>query len=258
MSTFLFDEIIFGPVKSRRLGASLGINLLPAGGKFCNFNCIYCECGWSSESGRNIRLPSRDDIRNRLESRLIQIKTEKSPIDRITFAGNGEPTIHPEFPGIIADTVAIRNKIFPEVEIAVLSNGSTLDKPAIFRALDSIEMNILKLDSADDQTVRLINQPPPGYRVAQVIEGMKRFEGRFILQTLFVKGLFGGIPVDNSTDGEVENWLKVVKDVNPQLVMIYTIDRDTPVETLQKTAPPRLDAIAARVRELGIPVQVSY
>ena len=258
MATFLFDEIIFGPVKSRRLGASLGINLLPANGKSCNFNCIYCECGWSQGSDLKTALPSREDIRNRLQERLIQIRDDETPLDRITFAGNGEPTIHPDFPGIIADSIGIRDRIVPGVKIAVLSNASNLDNPEIFDALGSIEMNILKLDSVNDQTVKLLNQPPPGYRVHRVIEGMMRYRGRFILQTLFVKGMFGGRQVDNSSEEEVKNWLETVNRVRPEMVMIYTIARDTPVRTLQKTEPDILDAIAGKVRKLGIPVQVSY
>lgn len=258
MATFLFDDIIFGPVKSRRLGASLGINLLPTTGKFCNFNCIYCECGWSSGSGLKIRLPSREEIRNRLEEKLLQIRDSRTPLDRITFAGNGEPTIHPDFPGIIADTIGIRDRIAPGIKIAVLSNASQLANPEIFDALGRIEMNILKLDSANEQTVKLINQPSPGYRVDRVIEGMTRYRGRFILQTLFLKGEFKGILVDNTEEEEVKNWLEVIKTVRPEMVMIYTIARDAPIQTLQKIKPEILDKIAGEVRKLGIPVQVSY
>ncbi len=258
MSTFLFDDIIFGPVKSRRLGASLGINLLPVSGKFCNFNCIYCECGWSTASEQKNRLPSREEIRIRLEKRLIQISKDHSPLDRITFAGNGEPTIHPEFTGIIDDTVEIRNRLAPGVKIAVLSNASRLDKPEIFEALGRVDQNILKLDSVNEQTVKLLNQPPPGYSIDRVIDGLMRYQGRFILQTLFVKGEFEGIQVDNSDEGEVKNWLEMVKKVKPEMVMIYTIARDTPIDTLQKIEPEILDGIAARIRKLGIPVQVSY
>jgi len=258
MATFLFDDIIFGPVKSRRLGASLGINLLPTNGKFCNFNCIYCECGWSSGSDLKIRLPSREEIRNRLEEKLLQIHDNRTPLDRITFAGNGEPTMHPDFPGIISDTIGIRNRIAPGVKIAVLSNASRLDNPEIFDALGRIEMNILKLDSANEQTVKLMNQPPAGYRVDRVIEGMIRYEGRFILQTLFLKGEFKGILVDNTKEEEVKSWLEVVKNVRPEMVMIYTIARETPIQTIQKIKPEILDKIAGEVRKLGIPVQVSY
>lgn len=258
MATFLFDDIIFGPVKSRRLGASLGINLLPASGKFCNFNCIYCECGWNSGSDQKKRLPSRQVIGDRLEEKLRHIRDLGTPLDRITFAGNGEPTIHPAFPGIIADTIAIRDRIVPGVKIAVLSNASHLDDPDIFEALGKIEMNILKLDSANEQTVKLINQPPPGYSVDRVIAGMIRYHGRFILQTLFVKGEFNGILVDNAGEEEVRDWLEVVKMVRPEMVMIYTIARGTPTPTLHKTKPETLDKIAGQVGKLGFPVQVSY
>lgn len=258
MATFLFDDIIFGPVKSRRLGASLGINLLPISGKFCNFNCIYCECGWSGESGQGTKLPSREDIRSHLEKKLIEIRKEGAPLDKITFAGNGEPTIHPEFIGIIADTIAIRDRIVPGVKIAVLSNASRLDKPEIFAALGQIDMNILKLDSAFERTVKLINHPPAGYSVDRVIDGMIRYNGRFILQTLFLRGAFEGEQVNNSSEEEVSAWLEVVKRVRPEMVMIYTIARDTPIDTIQKIDPEILDKIAGKVKRLGIPVQVSY
>jgi wyosine [tRNA(Phe)-imidazoG37] synthetase (radical SAM superfamily) len=258
MATFLFDDIIFGPVKSRRLGASLGINLLPTSGKFCNFNCIYCECGWSSPADPKTKLPRREEIRNRLEERILQIKADGSPFDRITFAGNGEPTIHPDFVGIIADTLEIRNRLVPGVKIAVLSNATQIDRPEIFEALGRIDQNILKLDSANEQTVRLINQPPAGYNISRVIDGMMRYHGHFILQTLFISGEFGGIPLNNASDEEVKAWLTVVEQVRPELVMIYTIARDTPVNTLQKIEPEVLDRIAGKVRDLGISVQVSY
>jgi len=257
MSTFLFDEIIFGPVKSRRLGASLGINLLPVSAKCCNFNCIYCECGWTGE-GIGSSLPKREEIRLRLENKLRQIIDEKGPLDRITFAGNGEPTLHPEFGGIIDDTVHLRNQYFPDVKIAVLSNATRLDHPEVFRALGRVDMNILKLDSARDATVQLLNHPPAGYKVQKVIEGMKRFNGRFILQTMFVKGSYGEQVIDNTTGEELKDWIKVVKAVRPSQVMIYTIDRDTPVETLRKADAATLDDIALMIRKLGYEVQVSY
>lgn len=258
MTTFLFDDIVFGPVKSRRLGASLGINLLPVGSKCCNFNCIYCECGWTGEGASGARLPARSEIRERLENKLKQIRDENGLLDRITFAGNGEPTIHPDFPGIIDDTVYLRNQYFRDVKIAVLSNASNLDDPEVFRALVRVDMNILKLDSSRDETVRLMNQPPANYRVQKVIDGMIRFNGRFILQTLFIRGTIHGQPVDNTTEEEVKGWLRVVKKIKPSLVMIYTIERDTPVDTLFKAPQEVLDSIAMRTRKLGFAVQVSY
>jgi len=258
MTTFLFDDIVFGPVRSRRLGASLGINLLPVSSKCCNFNCIYCECGWTGEGATGSVLPARNEIRERLENKLKQIRDENGLLDRITFAGNGEPTIHPDFPGIIDDTVYLRNQYFRDVKIAVLSNASRLDDPEVFRALVRVDMNILKLDSSRDETVRLLNQPPANYKVQKVIDGMIQFNGRFILQTLFIRGTINGRTVDNTTEEEVKGWLGVVKKIKPSLVMIYTIERDTPVDTLTKAPREILDSIAMRTRKMGFAVQVSY
>ncbi len=258
MTTFLFDDIIFGPVQSRRLGASLGINLLPVTAKCCNFNCIYCECGWSGETGQKPVLPRRPEISQRLENKLRQLREEKAPLDRITFAGNGEPTIHPDFAGIIDDTLYLRNQYFPDVTVAVLSNASRLDDPEVFRALVRVDMNILKLDSYRDETVKLLNRPPEGYRVQKVTDNMKRFNGRFILQTMFVQGTLEDKVVDNTTEEEVKGWLGMVKATKPKQVMIYTIERDTPLDTLRKVSPETLDEIAVRVRGLGFDVQVSY
>ena len=245
-------------MKSRRLGASLGINLLPASTKCCTFNCIYCECGWTGGAVARSKLPTREEIRTRLEHKFRQIRDEKALLDRITFAGNGEPTVHPDFAGIIEDTVYLRNQCFPDVGIAVLSNASRLDDPNVFYALGRVDMNILKLDSSRDETVRLINQPPTGYRVQKVIDGMIRFNGRFILQTMFIRGTIAGKIVDNTTEEEVRGWLSVVRKVKPSLVMVYTFERDTPVNTLEKAPAETLDAIAGQVRKLGFPVQVSY
>lgn len=259
MATFLFDEIIFGPVKSRRLGASLGINLLPKSSKYCNFNCIYCECGWSeNSSGASIKLPDRNEVRTHLESRLVQMKENGELPETITFAGNGEPTLHPEFAGIIHDTIELRDSYAPATDIAVLSNSTMLSKAEVLEAMKKIEQPILKLDSLNDETVRLINQPPQGYRVSHVMEKLKLLKGNFILQTLFVQGSFQNQPVNNATDEEVTNWLRAVEELKPKLVMVYTIARDTPIQTLKKIEQEKLDAIAERVRELGIDVQVSY
>jgi wyosine [tRNA(Phe)-imidazoG37] synthetase (radical SAM superfamily) len=257
MSTFLFDDIIFGPVRSRRLGASLGINLLPVNRKLCNFNCIYCECGFSAPESAASRLPAREEIRERLEMKLLEIKEVNGPLDMITFAGNGEPTLHPGFAGIIDDTISLRDRHATGIPIAVLSNGSRIDRPEIFQALGKIEKNILKLDSAFEETVRLINRPPVDYAIEKVIDGMIRYEGRFILQTLFLRGEFQGQEVDNATPEEIAAWLKVVERVKPSQVMIYTIARDTPVATLCKVPAGKLKAIARQVEQLGIAAQVS-
>lgn len=259
MSTFLFDKIIFGPVRSRRLGKSLGINLLPASRKVCNFNCIYCECGWTHdvrEPGRY--LPEREEVRNALENRLSALKDQNDPPDTITFAGNGEPTLHPAFPGIIDDTIGLRDKYFPGVKVAVLSNSSTITIPGIKEALMKVDMNILKLDSGFDLTVRVHNQPRVNIKVAELIENLRKFNGQLIIQTLFLRGLYNGKIIDNTTSEEVDAWLKAIAIIKPAEVMIYTISRDTPGgNSLHKIPASRLEQIAAQVRKLGIVTRVS-
>jgi wyosine [tRNA(Phe)-imidazoG37] synthetase (radical SAM superfamily) len=259
MGTFLFDKIIFGPVKSRRLGVSLGINLLPGRKKVCNFNCIYCECGWSQpvekEGGY---LPQRQEVYEALASRLQEMKVKNQKPDVITFAGNGEPTLHPDFRGIIDDCIKLRNKFFPETKIAVLSNSTTITNPAIKDALLKVDMNILKLDSAFELTIKTHNQPRVDVKVDELIENLKKFNGQLIIQTLFLRGRFNGIPIDNSTEKEVDAWLRAIEKIRPSEVMIYTISRDTPDgNLLHKVPAEELKEIARKVEKLGIPTQIS-
>jgi wyosine [tRNA(Phe)-imidazoG37] synthetase (radical SAM superfamily) len=259
MSTFLFNEIIFGPVQSRRLGVSLGVNLLPVDVKVCSFDCIYCECGFTPKTyHEKPELPSRENVRFPLEVKLRELAASSQVPDVITFAGNGEPTLHPEFPGIIDDTIFLRDKWAPQARIAVLSNATMLHKPAVFEALLRVEENIQKLDSAFEETVKLLDCPRGIFNLSKVVDQLVRFKGKVIVQTLFVKGSFKGIIVDNSTDAEVAEWLELIKKISPQQVMIYTIARDTPVNTLEKVPPATLDAIAEKVKMAGFRVQVSY
>lgn len=259
MATFLFDEIIFGPVRSRRLGVSLGINLLPLNRKICNFNCIYCECGWTSDyGGKPSNLPSRSEVRSSLENKLAEMKENNQAPDVITYAGNGEPTLHPEFPGIIDDSIALRNKYFPKARIAVLSNSTTLEKPEIRKALLKVDQNILKLDSAFDSTINLHNQPNRKIIAADLIEQLKKFEGKLVIQTLFLRGEFRGSRIDNTTPEELKEWLNALSAIRPQEVMIYTISRDTPEGgKLEKVSLKELKEIAEKVAALGIKTQVS-
>ncbi len=259
MPTFLFDEIIFGPVRSRRLGNSLGINLLPTHAKYCNFNCLYCECGLTARGyGKHSReLPARAVIRQQLEASLRAFREKQQPIDAITFAGNGEPTMHPDFPGIIDDTLALRDRFFPKAAIAVLSNATLIGRNAIREALLKVDHNILKLDSAMEETVRRINCPIGEFSMEQLVTNLSAFTSKLTIQTLFVKGNYQGATFDNSSDEEVAAWLKLIARLKPELVMVYTIARDTPVETLQKVTPERLEEIAGGVRKLGIQVSVS-
>jgi len=257
MATFLFDKIIFGPVQSRRLGTSLGINLLPENNKVCNFNCIYCECGLTRSAGPGRSdFPERKVIREKLRDRLTEMADKNEPLTTITFAGNGEPTMHPDFAGIIDDTIRLRNAVFPEVDIAVLSNATLINKPEVRNALLRVEQNILKLDSAIPETVKLINRPLTAFSLEQTIDHLKHFKRDMIIQTLFFRGTIRNKVVDNATPVELSAWLKAVLEIDPEMVMIYTIARDTPFDTLHKIGFEELAAIADRVRKAGIQVQI--
>jgi wyosine [tRNA(Phe)-imidazoG37] synthetase (radical SAM superfamily) len=259
MGTFLFDKIIFGPVRSRRLGVSLGINLLPGVKKVCNFNCIYCECGWSQPvEKKGGYLPRREEVSEILASRLQEMKVRNESPDVITFAGNGEPTLHPEFSSIIDDSIMLRNQFFPKAKIAVLSNATTITNPAIKDALLKVDMNILKLDSAFDDTIRIHNQPRSELKAGELIENLRKFNGKLIIQTLFLRGRFNGKLIDNTTPEEINAWLIALERIMPSSVMIYTISRDTPEGGfLQKVPAEELKHIASRVEKLGIQTQVS-
>lgn len=258
MATFLFDQIIFGPVRSRRLGVSLGINLLPTDSKVCSFDCIYCECGWTPKHReKKAVLPIRDDVRERLVEKLTQMAENGELPDVITFAGNGEPTLHPDFAGIIDDTIALRNQICPKARIAVLSNATMLHKTSVIGALLKVDDNIQKLDSAFEETIRKIDCPNSGFKLDDVVNNLKSFGGRVTIQTLFLKGKFKDEIIDNTTEQELSAWLSLVAQIAPRQVMIYTIDRDTPAAGLEKAKVEELQQIAQRVREMGIEVQVS-
>jgi wyosine [tRNA(Phe)-imidazoG37] synthetase (radical SAM superfamily) len=256
--TALFSDVIFGPVRSRRLGLSLGVNLLPVSAKLCNFECIYCECGWkNNHPGASARFNSREDVRRLLEKKLREMSAAGECPDVITFAGNGEPTTHPEFETIIDDTLRLRDGICPTAKVSVLSNATMIGRESVRRALERVDNNILKLDSAHDETVQLINGPQGAYPVARTVENMKRFEGRLVIQTMFLRGEYNGRTVDNTVEKEVAAWLKLIARIAPRQVMIYTIDRDTPAPNLEKVPLEELRAIAARVEALGIPTSVA-
>lgn len=258
MSTILFDEIAFGPIHSRRLGISLGMNLLPYDGKVCSFDCIYCECGYNKDFRTKTPLPSRENVKLALEYKLKQLEKENITPDVITFAGNGEPTLHPHFAEIIDDTIRLRDKYVPKAKISVLSNAMHVNKDKVFEALKKVDNNILKLDSAILETVRLIDCPAsPSYNIEKQIELFKRFEGNFIMQTMFLRGTHDGKTVNNTTEEEISAWLQAVRETNPKEVMIYTIDRETPEKSLEKVSLEELKAIGKRVEELGIKTIIS-
>ncbi len=258
MATFLFDKIIFGPVKSRRLGISLGINLLPTDSKVCSFDCVYCECGRNPKKyTKKVTLPARSEVKEKLEAMLIKMVAEKQLPDVITFAGNGEPTLHPEFAGIINDTIELCKKYTPKARVAVLSNATMLHKKPVFDALLKIDDNIQKLDSAFEETIKLMDCPNDSFDLNRVVQQLAAFRGKVIIQTMFVRGTVEEQRIDNTTDREIEAWIQLLQIINPSQVMIYTIDRDTPVNTLEKISLNELNSIAKRIRTLGFTVHVS-
>lgn len=258
MATFLFDQIIFGPVKSRRLGISLGINLLPTDVKVCSFDCIYCECGRNPEKyEKKAILPSRKEVSEKLKLKLEVMAEKKEFPDVITFAGNGEPTLHPEFAGIIHDTIQIRNVMAPGARIAVLSNATMIHKKSVFDALLLVDDNIQKIDSAFEETIRVLDCPAKNFSLSKTVKQLRLFKGRVIIQTMFVRGTLDEKVIDNTTDAEISAWIDLLRQINPCQVMIYTIARDTPVNTLKKIPENELRKIAEKVTESGFYVQVS-
>ena len=258
MSTVLYDSPIFGPVHSRRLGVSLGINLMPADGKICTFDCIYCECGRNSEHHPKCHRPTRSQVYEALRSTLEKMKAYGPEPNVLTFAGNGEPTANPEFPGIVEDVLALRDEFFPQAKVSVLSNGTRVTDPAIFKALCKLDNNIQKLDTVNIDYIRLIDNPVGHYDLDAIIKALCDFKGHVIIQTMFLTGTYQGHDMDNTTDEYVMPWLEAVKLIAPEKVMIYTIDRETPVNTLQKASHEALDSIAALLRDNEIETSVSY
>lgn len=257
MPVFLFHDIIFGPVRSRRLGLSLGINLLPAHAKYCTFNCIYCECGWTEKiPGDLVDLPSRQQVKEFLERKLKSLLAEDHLPDALTFAGNGEPTLHPEFPGIVDDTMELRDKYIPAAKVTILSNASMIHDRGVFHALLKLDQNIQKLDSGSEKLFRLINNPVHPEKFREMICDLKAFNSRVIIQGLFLKGFYQDLPVDNTSEAEVSEWLKHIAFINPKQVMLYSLDRATPSQHLEKINLSELEKIADKVRILGIETKV--
>ena len=250
----LFGSIVYGPIRSRRLGVSLGINLMPTTAKLCTFDCVYCECGWNQPVSHP-SLPTREEVRIALES---QLSIAVEPIDVITFSGNGEPTLHPDFLGIIQDTCALRDQYCPKAKVSVLSNSTQLGRTDVIEALRLCDNRILKLDSAIDATMRLIDKPVNAQlTVKLIVQWLSIFDGDFTLQTCFLRGEYQGQTIDNTTPEELTAWYKMVDYLHPKQVMIYVIDRVTPLETLEKIPAETMEKIAIPLREKGIDVIVS-
>ena len=249
----LFTSIVYGPIHSRRLGVSLGVNLMPTNAKLCTFDCVYCECGWNQPVSHP-QLPTREQVRDALKAQLQNLNT---PLNVITFSGNGEPTLHPDFLGIIQDTCELRDLYCPEAKISVLSNSTQLMREDVIEALRLCDNRILKLDSAIDDTMRLIDQPVnPNLSVKQIVERLQQFDGDFTLQTCFLHGEYQGQIIDNTTSEELQAWYQIIEVLHPKQVMIYVIDRTTPLQTLSKVPAEQMQQIAQPLRDEGIDVIV--
>lgn len=245
-----FDDIVFGPIFSRRLGSSLGVNLLPSTGKLCNFDCVYCECGWNKDGVGAKVFPSLSDIESALEEKMSKAATDGVGVDSITFSGNGEPTMHPDFAAVIDVTLRLRDKYFPQAKVSVLSNATLLGREDVINALMRVDNPILKIDAATDELIGKINKPVGAYRLSDVVKNLRRFEGRFILQTMFLKSQ------DFDTLDALAGWMEIVRELKPRQVMVYTIDRETPDKSLGKYTVDEMTAIVAPLIEEGYDIQI--
>jgi Fe-S oxidoreductases len=258
MSTLLFDEIVYGPVHSRRLGVSLGVNLSPVDGKRCTFDCIYCECGLNEHRRTRTSAPPREEVKKALSEKLAQMKVEGISPDVITFSGNGEPTMHPDFSGVIEDTIDIRDRLCPSAKVAVLSNSTMLHKENVVESLHKVDDNLMKFDAARNDLIEQIDQPAiHDFTAEKLIEQLCRFNGKLTIQSIFLQGEHKGIHIDNTNEEDVDLWIEALKMIRPKMVMIYTISRETPVKTLQKIPMETLEKIAEKVKNAGFPVTIS-
>lgn len=249
----LREEVVFGPIKSRRLGWSLGINLLPTKGKICNFDCIYCECGWNADGRDDTKLPSAAEVRSALEAKLADILLEGTRVDSITFSGDGEPTLNPDFARIIDDTIALRDIYCPQAKVSVLTNATKLLSDSVFGALRKVDAPILKLDAPTDERARKINGALPSFRVDDVVKGMKRFEGDFILQTMFLRS----DDFDSLEPQMLAKWMDIVREVRPRLIMAYTIARPTPQSGLSAYSAAQIREALKPLEDEGFKIQIN-
>lgn len=253
----IFTTNIIGPIHSRRLGISLGVNLLPANGKICSFDCLYCECGWNADH-RGGRFPDAGEVMRELTEKLQEMSARGDKLDVITFAGNGEPTMHPDFDKVIDRTIELRNAYYPEAKVSVLSNATQMDNPRVHAVLLKVDNNILKIDGAFDATIRLINQPASAaYSIRRVVDGMKSFKGRLIVQTMFVRGEHNGVRVDNTTPEEVAAWRDLMREIRPHQIMAYSLDRPTPEPNLTKVSREEMEQYVAPLVAEGMLVTIA-
>ena len=247
-----FNDIVFGPIKSRRLGTSLGVNILPSKGKLCNFDCVYCECGWNKDGVDDRTLPSYVEVAEALEHRLGVLAQQSIQVDSITFSGNGEPTMNPDFAQIIDKTIELRDRFFPQAKVSVLSNATLVGHESVFEALRKVDNPIMKLDASSDELIGMINKPTGHYRMDKVIEGLKKFNGDFILQTMFLRS----DDFDTLNTDALTAWMNIVREIRPREIMVYTIDRETPDKSLGRYSMEEMTAMVQPLIDEGFKIQV--
>ena len=247
-----FDDIVFGPIHSRRLGSSLGVNILPSKGKLCNFDCIYCECGWNKDGASDRTLPDLEAVTKALADRIPALAAQGIQVDSITFSGNGEPTVHPDFPAVVDMVLELRDRYYPDAKVSVLSNATMLGRSQVREVLKKIDNPILKVDASDDRLISLINKPVGLYKLADVVEWLKDFDGDFVLQTMFLRSP----EFDLSAPEQLQGWMDIVRQTRPREVMVYTIDRETPDKSLGKYTIEEMNDMTAPLLEEGFKIQI--
>ena len=247
-----FDDIVFGPIFSRRLGSSLGVNILPSKGKLCNFDCVYCECGWNKDGVADRRFPTFEEIVTAFEDKMSSLSAEGTKVDSITFSGNGEPTMHPDFPKIVDAVLDCRDRFFPQAKVSVLSNAFLVGRPSVADALKRVDNPILKIDASSDALVRLINKPVGHYCLDDIVKALKEFDGNFILQTMFLKSP----DFDTAAPQSLQRWMEIVRELRPREIMVYTIDRETPDKSLSKYTVEEMTALVQPLLDEGYKIQI--
>ena len=247
-----FDDIVFGPIFSRRLGSSLGVNILPSKGKLCNFDCVYCECGWNKDGVADRRFPTFEEVVTAFEDKMSSLSAEGTKVDSITFSGNGEPTMHPDFPKIVDAVLDCRDRFFPRAKVSVLSNAFLVGRPSVAEALKRVDNPILKIDASSDALVRKINKPVGHYCLDDIVKALKEFDGNFILQTMFLKSP----DFDTAAPQSLQRWMEIVRELRPREIMVYTIDRETPDKSLGKYTVEEMTALVQPLLDEGYKIQI--
>jgi wyosine [tRNA(Phe)-imidazoG37] synthetase (radical SAM superfamily) len=251
----LWKDIFYGPILSRRLGFSLGVNLLPVKRKICSFNCVYCECGLNDNSAPKEQMPTLTDFETAITHTLSDLKNKNQKLDHITFSGNGEPTLHPDFDKIIDITIKYRDKFYPECKIAVLTNSTNVRLERVFTSLNKIELPICKLDAGSERLYQLIDAPVGSVSLDEITEQLTRFNGKIVVQSIFLKGNINNESIDNTTPEELEQYITRLKLINPKMVMIYSLDRVAPFSTIEKLSKEELQKIADYIKSNGFKVE---